>query len=338
MKYLALVALIGVLLGTPHTASASPTPAPTTTITSDSNGRLPDIANTPASTPSSIVPVISPPLSAKAVPVTGYISQDRSVLVLIPTRKGLPIGMVNQTAKKGESWFALKNGHGWIQYTTTTTGVPTIPDPSTMIADVTGLGTAGMRYDNSGFLEVNVAAGTVTVTLPFAGNADAQAGASSGQGVGIFAWNGSTWDRLTDDGSKNLNVDIQAINASITTIPRDALTASSFTTLTSTGCAGTPCNWGALSGAHTLYSVTFVAAVGMTTAGDNLTAYDNTTNVQDATHVLLMSAAQMGAAQTWTPAGDEGLHLTFGLYFVLAGSRVLNGGASPTEVILIGYR
>lgn len=103
----------------------------------------------------------------------------------------------------------------------------TTQDNSFMIAaNITGQGVAPLTYDSSGNLLVNMAVGSVSVTFPFAGNADAQAGTASGQATGLMGWNGATWDRLQVDGSKNLKTFVSNAVTIAAPLPGNSNTAT----------------------------------------------------------------------------------------------------------------
>lgn len=151
---------------------------------------------------------LTAPASAKTPEQANvYISKDRSSLTVTPFLPPFPEQPTIIPAKRGERWYHIggkikgKTFGGFVEYYTTPSGNPMVadlptflPDTSSMIADITGQGTAGMRYDNTtGGLEVAIVAGSITIT------------------------------GMTFDGSGNLNVNVQVFGATVKINPVPSL-------------------------------------------------------------------------------------------------------------------
>ena len=123
----------------------------------------------------------------------------------IPLDTNLPEGVEPQTEAMTLNQLAsfLGGGGG-------STFGQTFPTTGTAIGAYNGGNMVYVAADSSHNLDVNCVAGCSAGTGTFANNSDAVATSSTnGQAAAwLYAFNGSTWDRLRDDGGKNLYVNL----------------------------------------------------------------------------------------------------------------------------------
>jgi hypothetical protein len=118
-----------------------------------------------------------------------------------------------------------------------TTGAA-VPTSATNIGAKNGSNLVQLQADASSFLDVNCQVGCAGGS--FNNNTDAVAtSATNGQSaVWLYAWNGATWDRLTDDASKNLDVKINvALPAGTNVIGHVIVDTAPTTAVTCAACA-----------------------------------------------------------------------------------------------------
>lgn len=217
------------------------------------------------------------------------------------------------------------------------------PASGTAIGAKNGSNMVNLVADASNFLEVNCATGCAGGT--FNNNADGVAtSATNGQTAAwLYAWNGSTWDRLEDDGSKNLKVNLAtAVPAGTNLIGKVGIDQTTVGTTNAVSIADIGANAVVTGGVNGSLSVGGPTASGSSIAANPLTTGGRAQNAE-ATAVtngqVVNAAFDLVGKQIVSPFANKENFLTGSTAGVTTATntQLVAAQAAGIKIYLTGY-